>query len=489
MAARLDRVIFAFAVVSALVTAAFVAYAFAFSPQNPVASEMGFEALRVARKLPLYVDPWKGAWEDGPPPSRYYVLYTPMFPWLVGKLAGLWSPTLAGVQTTGRAIAAAAWLGFYVPAVVLAPRERRRATLIAAMFGASVYFIARHAASMSPDTLATALVCGGVLRAVVKERIDPLAAVLLVAAPFIKPSCLGGLAGAGLVHLVLRREGWVRSVVAALGAAGVLVLACHLASDGAWLTHIKNSTGQPLTLTRWVQEYGSRFVVLGLPHLVVLWVGWKRRTTWLALAPLAGSVAWATFMMAKHGSGSHYWFEPTALAVIAISRTPPAIGSFGPEPEPAWTRWAALAFGVLAAITSWPQYAKEPGRYRAYEARIAALRAYCVHEANEFVLSSDFDTEMRLNGRISVPAWQSVFLAKSGRFPLDAWRADLARPEIRWAVLGDDPLHPPPSTNDANVEGSPFYDVLADALRESFEFDREVAGTRVWKRKVSAGAR
>lgn len=484
MPAKIDRVLFAFAALSAIITVAFVAHAFAYSPQNPVASEMGFEALRVARKLPLYVDPWKGAWEDGAPPSRYYVLYTPIFPFLVGKLAALWNGSLAGVQTTGRVIAVGSWLAFYVPAVVFAERDRRWATAVAAMFGASIFFIARHAASMSPDTLATALVCGGVLRAVVKNRIDPLAAVLLIAGPFVKPSCLGGVAGAALVHLALRKEGWLRSVVAALVAGGALALACHLASGGAWLANIKSSTGQPLTLTRWVQEFGSRAVVLGIPHAVVVWYAWRRRTSWLVVGPLAGSIAWATFMMAKHGSGSHYWFEPTALAVIAISRMPAAIGSFGPQPEPAWTRWAALAFGVLAAITSWPQYAKEPARYRAYDAKIAALRAHCVHEPGQFVLSSDFDVEMQLNGRISVPSWQSVFLAKTGKFPLDAWRGDLARPEVRWVVLGVDPRHPPPDTNDAKIEGSPFYDILKDTLFEHYELDREVGGMWVWRRKA-----
>lgn len=475
-----------FAVVSALLTLAFVAHAFAFSPQNPVASEIGFEALRVARKLPLYVDPWKGAWEDGAPPSRYYVLYTPIFPTLVGKLAALWSPTLAGVQTTGRAIAVLAWLGFHVPVVIFAEKDRRWATAVAAMFGASLYFISRHAASMSPDTLATALVCGGVLRAVVKNRIDPLAAVLLIAGPFVKPSCLGGVAGAALVHLALRRDGWLRTVVAGALAGGLLILACHLASGGAWLANIKSSTGQPLTLTRWLQEFGSRAIVLGVPHLVIAWLAWKRRTTWLAVGPLLGSIAWATFMMAKHGSGSHYWFEPTGLAIIAISRMPVAIGSFGPQPEPMWTRWAALAFGVVAAITSWPQYALEPGRYRAWDARIAALRAHCVRGPGDFVISSDFETEMQLDGgRISVPAWQSVFLAKTGKFPLDAWRADLARPEVKWVVLGVDPRHPPPETNDTKIEGNPFNDILRDVLFEHFDFDRELAGTWVFRRKAA----
>ena len=113
---------------------------------------MGFEALRVARKLPLYVDPLEGgAWEDGAPPSRYYVLYTPMFPWLIGKLA---APTLASVQHVGRALSVLSWLGIFVPVVAFSPREKRQTAAIAAMLGASVYFTARNAASMqSPARL------------------------------------------------------------------------------------------------------------------------------------------------------------------------------------------------------------------------------------------------------------------------------------------------------------------------------------------------
>ena len=67
---RVEAALGLLAAVSALATLVFVAHAFVKSPQNPVAAEIGFEALRVARRLPLYVDPWQGAWEDGAPPAR-----------------------------------------------------------------------------------------------------------------------------------------------------------------------------------------------------------------------------------------------------------------------------------------------------------------------------------------------------------------------------------------------------------------------------------
>jgi hypothetical protein len=383
------------------------------------------------------------------------------------------------VQHVGRTVAVLSWLAFHVPVVVLAPKDRRRTTFIAALLAASIYFVSRHAASMSPDTLATALVCGGVLRAVIKDEIDPLAAVLLIAGPFVKPSCLGGVAGAALVHVVLRKPGWLRGLLAGLGTFVVFIGICHVASDGNWLTHIKSSTGQPLTLTRWIQEFGSRVLILGLPHAVVAWLAIKRKTTWLAVGPLIGSMAWATFMMAKHGSGSHYWFEPSGLALITISRMPAASET---RETGSWIPLGALAFAILSAITSWPQYLQEPARVKHHDDLVAALRAHI--PATDYVVSSDYEIEMTMNqGHISVPAWQSAFLARSGKFPKEEWQKDLVRPEVRWVAIALDPRQPPGRTNDEQVELMPFYDILKEPLFDTFEFDANVGGMFVFKRK------
>ena len=374
------------------------------------------------------------------------------------------------------------WLLVHVMPVALAPKDKRAITAVAAMLSGGVYFVSRHAASMSPDTLATALVCLGVLRAVRKDRIDPIAAVLIIGTPFIKPSCLGGVAGAAIAHLALRRSGWIRSTAVAAVAAGALAAGCLVASEGAWLSNISRSTGQPLTLARWVQEFGSRSMVLGLPHLVVAWLAWRRKVSWLVTAPLLGSIAWTTFMMAKHGSGSHYWLEPTGLALVAISRMESV-----PAGEPAWIGrslpWGGLLFGVLAASVSFPRYVKEPARYRHHDETVRLVDQHCTRERGEFVVSSDLELELALNGRFSVPAWQSGFLARSGRFPTDAWRADIVRPEVRWVALAGDPRQPPGTTNDEKVEVSPFYDVLKDVVLDNFAFDGVVSGFYVFKRK------
>jgi hypothetical protein len=328
---------------------------------------------------------------------------------------------------------------------------------------------------MSPDALATALVCGGVLRAALADEIDPIAAVLLIAGPFVKPSCLGGVAGAAIALFALRRPGWIRGLLAGLGAFVVLAGLCHLASDGAWIRHIESSTGQPLSLTRWLQEMGGRFFVLGLPHAVVAWLAVRRKTSWLVTAPLLGSIAWSTFAMAKHGSGAHYWLEPTGLALIAISRM--RNGN-----DARWLSPSALVFAIVTAISSWPHYLAEPARVKRHDDAVAALRAHIPD--GEYIVATEFELEMTLNhGHISVPSWQSAFLARSGKFPKEEWQHDLVRPEVRWVAIASDPREPPPATNDAQMEQMPYYDVLRDQLFSAFAFDGVVGGMFLYKRK------
>jgi len=132
---------------------------------------------------------------------------------------------------------------------------------------------------------------------------------------------------------------------------------------------------------------------------------------------------------------------------------------------------------------SWPEYLREPGRYRHHDEVVRLIDRHCVRAPGSFVVSSDLELELSLNGRFSVPAWQSGFLARSGRFPVDAWRADLVRPEVRWLALAIDPRAPPGTSNDEQVELSPFYDVLKDVVLDHYAFDAVVGGVFVFKRR------
>jgi hypothetical protein len=202
----------------------------------------------------------------------------------------------------------------------------------------------------------------------------------------------------------------------------------------------------------------------------------------LVVGPLATSIAWTTFLMAKHGSGSHYWLEPTGLAILAIAKMP-ASGEDPARAERTRSRavWGGLVFAALAAIVSWPQYLSEPARWRRHDEIVALLDRHCIRGPTDFVASSDLELELALNGRFSVPAWQSGFLARSGKFPADAWREVLARPEVKWLALAIDPRLPPGTSNDEKVELSPFYDVLKDVVLERYAFDAVVGGVFVFR--------
>ena len=54
---------------------------------------------------------------------------------------------------------------------------------------------------------------------------------------------------------------------------------------------------------------------------------------------------------------------------------------------------------------------------------------------------------------------------------------------MRWLALAIDPRQPPGTSNDEQVELSPFYDVLKPTVMEHFVFDRNVAGMFVFRRK------
>ncbi len=453
----------------------FVVLAIFARPDSPVEAELGYEALRVARGVPLYVDPAVGAFDQGPPASRFYVLYTPIVPWIVGHLA---SPSLPAVRLVGRILCIVAWLALLVVPVATARRENRALTAIGAMFAGGIYFLARFAPALNPDPLAALLVCVALARAAKKDALDPLSAALLVAAPLVKPSCLGALAGAGLAHLALRRAGFAKAIAG--GIFGFLALAtfCHVTSDGAWLSHIVRSTGQPVTLTRWLQEFGSRCFVLGLPHVAVAYVAFRRKASWFSIAPLLGSVAWVTFAMAKHGSGTRYWLEPTGAALVALAQMPRGEDARGARPF----ALAGLALGLAIGATSLPGYLQEARVWATHRERVTLVDRHCVRAPDDVVVSNDVVLEIALNGRMLVPDWQTAFLARSGRFPADAWRTDLRDPHVRWLALSFDLGAPLGSTNDERVEVSAFRDVLRPVVDEHFVLDRVVAGTYLHRR-------
>jgi hypothetical protein len=377
-----------------------------------------------------------------------------------------------------------AWLAIFATPLLIAPRERRRTTAIATLLGAAVFFLARNAASATPDTLAAALACIGFARIATRQRIDAPSAALVVLAPFFKPSCIGvslGVAIAFTFDKSSRREKVV-TVATALGVAAAAMAFSTLVSDGAWLVHIVRSTHQPLDVARFVREMGSRVVLLGVPHAVIATQAIRRRAPLVVSVPLATSIAWSTFAMAKHGSGTQYWLEPTAAALVAFATLPSPFGK----------RWApaGFAFAFVIALTSLPAMHAEVSSWHAYRAALAEVDRHCARDPGDAIVSTDVTLELALDGRLFVPSWQSSFLVRSGTFPIDAWRSDLRDPHVRWLVLGFDPdepnLHP---TADERVEVSAFRDLLRPVIDETFVHDGRIGPWHVFRRRDDVALR
>ncbi len=460
----------------------FLAHGWLTRPFGRVEAELVFQASRLQRGLPLYVDPAQGAWEMGPPPSRYYVLYTPLWPWILAKLA---PATLVGTRTVGRAINGLLFLGT-LGVVVRASRPENRATVLTgALLAVGLAMLVREAGTADADMAAVALSTMGLVRMTQRRGLDALSAALLAAAPLVKPSVLGTPVGAVVAHVVTHWRSGPRRLLLPLAVGGLVAAALvgvfHAWSHGAWLTHIVRATGQTLSFDRWLQELEGRFVFLGLPHAFAGVFAVRRRAPLVATLPLGTSIAWSLFSMAKHGSGTQYWLEPTMAALVALGTCGPAVTV---SRGGGWLAWAGLALALAVGGTSFPQLvaaAREVGRWNAV---VEKLRANCTLRPGEVVVSSDSTLELELDGRIVVPSWQTSYLVRNGQFPLDEWRRDLARPDgARWFIHSEDYLEPPPERIEGIVEVSAYRKELHDVIEASFVPDGEIDGMLVYVRR------
>jgi hypothetical protein len=480
---RLDpvRIACAIGLACAACGLAFAIYGLWSRPYGAVEAELVFQASRIQKGFPLYVDPSVGAWEAGPPPSRYYVLYTPLWPWLLAHIAPV---SLEATRTVGRVVNLALLLACLTALVRASKPPNRAAVVTGAALALGFEMLVREATLADADMPAVLLSTLGLLRMNARRGLDPVSAALVAATPLVKPSVLGGAAGAVLAHLwTCRRDGWRRLLLPLLAGAvvgGALVAVFHVWSGGAWLQHIVRATGQTLSAERWLQEFGARAVFLGAPHAVVCAIAVRRRLPALATLPLATSIAWATFSMAKHGSGTHYWLEPTMAALIALGAMPAA-----PLQSPAARslRWAGLAFVAAAAASGVSGFAGAPAAYRASRERLDQLRQHCALRPGEVLMASGADIELEMNGRVVVPAWQTAYLIRTGKFPLDAWREDLARPQVRWFVHGRDFLVPPPERIEGITEVSAYRKELRDVVERNFVQDTDIDGLLVFRRR------
>jgi hypothetical protein len=276
---RAKEITFYVAVLCGVCGFVYLAYSVLARPSTEIEAQIAFQVDRIQHHLPLYTDPFVGAWEAGAPPSRFNILYPPAW---VELLARFPTHSLVATRTVGRVIGVSLLLVSLAATIRGARPENRRVVLIGAMLTLGLDLVVREAGLAHVDVPAIALATLGLVRAVKKGKLDVVSAALLASAPFVKHSVIGMSVGAFVAHVITTRKSGARAFALPLASAAVVAAsfaaAYHLLSGGTWLVHIVRATGQALSFERWQHEVGSRLLLLGLPHAIVLVVAVKRRT-------------------------------------------------------------------------------------------------------------------------------------------------------------------------------------------------------------------
>jgi len=450
--------------------------------------EVLFEAARIRGGLSLYVDPLVGAFDYGPVPARYFVLYPPIMPWLVSLVPFAASPPAL------RALGTLGWLGLFASIAWRAEPGCRRAAWTGAALVASVFALAPFVSSGRPDTLAALLAGLGLARSARLGRVDPLAAALFAVAPWIKPNIVGLAAGAMLVDLALRRTRALASIAVALVVSVALYAVLMHVSHGAFLTHLRMSTGQPLSLVQWKAQLPGRLQFFGVPAVLAALCGWRARGDGalperrrdgiaLALGALVVAAAWALLSAAKIGSSACYWMETCIASVVVLAHAP--------LPRPALR--ASLVCAVAALVQAlWIDVASVRSTFEAtledvpdQERVIGRARAVCRAKGPEVVVADDVGTELALNGRITAQPFQMTHLVRAGLYPASVWISDVERPEVVGVVLRNDLLERPLGT--VSVEYDRFGPELRRVLAARFRLADESGSWRTYCARPASG--
>lgn len=460
-------------------------------PLDGVEGDVLFEADRLRDQLVLYIDPAIGAHDYGPVPARYLVLYPPV-----------WSAILSIVPKGAsapfaRIAALASWCGLLGRIVARAPRERRRAVALGAGFVAGVWVLALFATAGRPDAFAV-LLAGLALERSARgssaggeARIDVVAGALFALAAWVKPNVVGVAPGAlaaailaGGASSAPRRVG--PGILGAIGASAIVAGVLTIASGRAWIDHLLLSTGQPPSLSLWIDQAATR-----LPFFAVLFVsagaaGLRARATdagaRVATYALGTSLAWCVLSLAKIGSASNYFLEPCVASLVVLSRAD--VPSLGERGRAAFAG-AALVQAIWTGTASATSALRQIPLARERAAVIATVRATCGASPNDLVVADEPGLERMMNGRIVQTPFQSTHLARRGRFPNEAWIADLAKPEVRCLVMQDDLLERPLELR--SVEHDRFGPELRAALAAEFQLASERGGFFVYARRARVG--
>lgn len=426
--------------------------------------EVLFEASRLRYHLPLWVDPLVGAHEYGEPPSRFYVTYPPLWTWVVSLVPA------GGATAFARGACTLAWFGTLAWLAWTARRESRREAALAAAFVAGIWVLANFATIGRPDAIACALAALGLARAMRRGRLDLVCVALLVLVPWVKPTIIGLPAGAIAGACLVDRKSAPRMLGAAVLLAAVSAFVAHLASGGALFAHVVRSNAQPMTLAVWLEQVPARLPFFFPLFAWAAWAGWRDRASAgarIGLFALGSAVLWTLFALAKTGSASNYWMEPSIAAVALLARSPAG-------PVRVLGGNAVHALAVLGCV-AWADVASVRGAIehvstmRADAAFVASVRERAGLGSHDVVAADEAGIELALNGRILTPTYQMVHLVRRGAHPAAVWIADLTSPRTRAFVEHTGQLRLAPE--------------LEHALEQHYDVVVEERGFRIWKRR------
>ncbi len=450
---------------------------------NDVEGQLIYESSRIRRGLPLYFDPLVGVLDDGPLPIRKYVLYTPIWSALVSLVPSDWA------LVVGRGVAASCWFGGLIALAAWPARGHRRpilrpAALFAAFCAGSLFLLARSGLEAKPDTITALMTAWAFARTVRAKRVDAGAAVLFALATLTKPNMVGIAAGVFACDIVWRRRASAFPIAIAGGVVLVGAAVFSWVSHGLWLQHLHASAIMPVSAYRWwgyVRDYAP---LLGVPHVVVAIfsasASRRARATPYGASGLGTSIAWASYTMGKHGSGTAYWLEPTMAMVVVLAHGEPFATS-----QRAQTQAAVFAplLAVLVGAMSVPYFLAELARARRDPALVERLRVACKLADGEAVVASDTGLEMALSGRVTWAPWATSFLLRDGAFPLATIQGDYGRSALACFVdRGCDVVTPEPLPFDRGSEHSIFRFELRETVLANLHLAERIEGTCVFRR-------
>jgi hypothetical protein len=217
-----------------------------------------------------------------------------------------------------------------------------------------------------------------------------------------------------------------------------------------------------------------------LPHAVVLVLAVRRKAPLLAVVPFAASLGWTILTLAKHGSTTHYWLEPSLACLVTVGALP--------RRDVSARAWGPLGFAlaVAVAVSSIPALARAPETYAKWQPLMTNVRRACSLSRGQIAMAADVRVEVEIDGRVIIPTWESSLMARSDQFSLEKWSEDLLRPEVRCLVTEAaffDPLPSGTAGDDVHV----YRRELRGAVEAAFLPAVRAGPFLVWRRRTGHG--